>query len=104
MQGLPILVLTLASIACYACTLAPVTWVFISEIFPNRVRSRGISAAGSALWIASFLLTYTFPVMVSHLGISSTFGIYAGVCFAGFLLVFRSMQETRGTRLEDMEG
>lgn len=100
MQGLPILVLTLAAIACYACTLAPVTWVFLAEIFPNRVRSRGMSIAGSALWIASFLLTYTFPLMVARLGIAGTFAMYAGVCFAGFLLLFRTMHETRGTSLE----
>lgn len=101
MQGLPILVLTLASIACYACTLAPVTWVFLSEIFPNRVRSRGMSIAGGALWVASFLLTYSFPSMVNSLGIAGTFSVYAGVCFAGFVLVFRTMRETKGTSLED---
>jgi sugar porter (SP) family MFS transporter len=101
MQGLPILALTLMAIACYACTLAPVTWVLLSEIFPNRVRSRGMSIAGSALWIASFLLTYTFPLMVAHLGIAGTFAMYAGVCFAGFLLVSRAVRETRGSSLED---
>ena len=100
MQGLPILALTLAAIACYACTLAPVTWVFLSEIFPNRIRSRGMSIAGSSLWIASFLLTYTFPLMVARFGIAGTFAMYGGVCFAGFLLVFRTMRETRGTSLE----
>ena len=47
----------------YALTLAPVVWVLIAEIFPNRVRSQGVSAAVSALWMASFALTYTFPLL-----------------------------------------
>ncbi|WP_348268076.1 MFS transporter [Edaphobacter paludis] len=43
-------------------TLAPITSVLIAEIYPNGVRSRGISVSISALWVASFLLTYTFPI------------------------------------------
>lgn len=98
--GPVVLILTLAAIACYACTLAPVTWVFISEIFPMRVRSRGMSIAGSSLWIASFLLTYTFPLLQTRLGIEGTFLVYAGVCFAGFFLVQSEVQETRGLELD----
>lgn len=100
-QGTPILVLTLASIACYACTLAPVTWVFLSETFPNRVRSRGMSLAGSALWIASFALTYTFPSMVAKWGIAGTFALYAAICFAGLVLIWCFLRETNGISLED---
>ncbi len=60
-QGLPVLLLVLAAIGCYAMSLAPVTWVVISEIFPNRIRGAAMAVAVSALWIACFLLTYTFP-------------------------------------------
>ncbi|HEY1803131.1 MAG TPA: sugar porter family MFS transporter, partial [Terracidiphilus sp.] len=63
LRGTAILVLTLSAIACYALTLAPITWVLIAEIFPARIRSQGISVAVSALWIASFLLTYSFPLL-----------------------------------------
>lgn len=98
--GLPILLLTLAAIACYALTLAPVTWVLISEIFPNRVRSHGVSAAVSVLWIASFALTYTFPWLEKALGAGGVFRIYGLVCFAGFLLVLAAVKETRGESLE----
>jgi MFS transporter, SP family, xylose:H+ symportor len=62
-RGSVVLVLTLSAIACYALILAPVTWVLIAEIFPNRVRSHGISAAVSSLWIACFVLTYSFPAL-----------------------------------------
>jgi len=61
LQGKPMLVLVLAAIACYAMSLAPVTWVVIAEIFPNRVRGSAMSVAVTALWTACFLLTYTFP-------------------------------------------
>jgi len=98
-----VLTLTLCAIACYALTLAPVTWVLIAEIFPNRVRSHGVSAAVSALWIASFLLTYTFPVMNANLGTSGIFFVYGAICFVGFLFVAKFLTETRGKTLEEIE-
>ena len=87
LRGLPVLVLTLCTIGCYAMSLAPVTWVLISEIFPNRVRGVAVSIAVSALWIACFLLTFTFPVLNRALGASGTFWLYAAICFAGFVFV-----------------
>jgi MFS transporter, SP family, xylose:H+ symportor len=98
-----VLVLTLSAIACYALTLAPVTWVLIAEIFPNRVRSQAVSVAVSALWIASFLLTYSFPVLNRMLGASGIFRIYCGVCLLGWGLVYFFVAETKGGRLEDIE-
>ncbi len=98
-----ILVLTLSAIACYALTLAPVTWVLIAEIFPNRVRSHGVSAAVSGLWTASFLLTYTFPAMNAALGTAGIFFTYSAMCFLGCLLVVRFVSETKGKTLEEIE-
>jgi MFS transporter, SP family, xylose:H+ symportor len=98
-----ILTLTLAAIACYALTLAPVTWVLISEIFPNRVRSHGVSVAVSALWIASFLLTYTFPTLNASLGTAGVFFGYGAICLLGSLLVWRFVPETKGRTLEQIE-
>jgi len=102
-QGLSVLLLVLAAIACYACSLAPVTWVVISEIFPNRIRGAAMSVAVSALWIACFLLTYTFPLLKDALGPARSFWIYAGICGLGFLLIWRSLPETRGRTLEQIE-
>ncbi len=62
-KGLPMLLLVLAAIACYSMSLAPVTWVVISEIFPNRIRGAAMSVAVTSLWIACFILTYTFPLL-----------------------------------------
>jgi MFS family permease len=98
-----VLVLTLSAIACYALTLAPVTWVLISEIFPNRVRSHAVSTAVSALWIASFLLTYTFPFLNRALGSGGIFLTYGIICLAGCVLVTLTVPETRGRSLEQIE-
>ncbi len=103
MQGLWVLVLTLCAIACYAMSLAPVTWVLITEIFPNRVRASAVSISVATLWVASFALTYTFPLLNQSLGTSGVFLIYAGICFAGAAFVFLSVSETKGQSLEKLE-
>ena len=102
LRGLPVLVFTLAAIACYAMSLAPVTWVLISEIFPNRIRGLGVSVAVSALWAASFVLVYTFPWMERTLGSAGTFVTYGVVCLAGFVFVRTSVPETRNKTLEEI--
>ena len=101
--GLPVLLLVLAAIACYAMSLAPVTWVIISEIFPNRIRGAAMSLAVMALWIACFILTATFPMLNKVLGAAGTFWLYAGVCIAGGLFVLRKLPETKGQTLEEIE-
>ena len=124
-QGWPMLALVLAAIGCYAMSLAPVTWVVISEIFPNRIRGAAMSVAVMALWIACFVLTYTFPILnkglgeargpVSEfllkaapwlktgLGPAGTFWLYAGICAAGFLFIHYRLPETKGKSLEQIE-
>jgi SP family xylose:H+ symportor-like MFS transporter len=103
-KGLLILLITLCTIACYALSLAPVTWVLISEIFPNRIRGLGVSISVSALWLASFLLTFTFPILNHGLGTAGTFWIYGVICMAGFLFVLARVPETKGKTLEEIEG
>jgi len=103
LQGFWVLALTLTAIACYAMSLAPVTWVLITEIFPNRLRASAVSISVASLWVASFVLTYTFPFLNRSLGASGAFLIYAGVCFAGAVFVFLSVPETMGQSLEELE-
>lgn len=102
-QGVWVLILTLCAIACYAMSLAPVTWVLITEIFPNRMRASAVSVSVAVLWVASFVLTYTFPLMNRALGTSGAFLIYAGICFAGAMFVSMSVRETMGRSLETLE-
>lgn len=88
---------------CYALTVAPVTWVLIAEIFPDRICSIGISIAVSALWIACFLLTYTFPALNTLIGAPGTFAFYGVICLLGYLLVRYFAPETKGKSLEEIE-
>ncbi|MBZ5585056.1 MAG: sugar porter family MFS transporter, partial [Acidobacteriia bacterium] len=103
LQGLPVLVCTLGAIGCYAMSLAPVTWVLIAEIFPNRIRGAAVSVSVSALWIACFALTFTFPSLNAALGAAGTFWLYAAICLAGFVFVWRRVAETKGKTLEQIE-
>jgi sugar porter (SP) family MFS transporter len=102
-QGFPVLLLVLAAIGCYAMSLAPVTWVVISEIFPNRIRGAAMSVAVTALWIACFILTYTFPMLNAKLGPAGTFWLYAVICVGGFTYIFFKLPETKGRSLEQIE-
>jgi sugar porter (SP) family MFS transporter len=101
--GLPMLLLVLAAIGCYGMSLAPVTWVVIAEIFPNRIRGAAMSVAVTALWSACFVLTYTFPLLNEGLGPAGTFWIYAGICVAGYIFIRFRLPETKGKSLEVIE-
>ena len=93
----------LASIGVYAMTLGPVTWVLISEIFPNQIRGLATSVAVISLWLSYALLVFTFPILASKLGAYTPFYIYAGVCLLGFFFVRARVKETKGKTLEDLE-
>ena len=103
LKGLAVLIFALAAIGCYSMSLAPVTWVLISEIFPNRIRGAAISVAVSSLWIACFILTYTFPILERVLGTGNTFWTYAFICAVGFVFVRSFVPETKGKSLEQIE-
>jgi SP family xylose:H+ symportor-like MFS transporter len=102
-KGFPVLLLTLCTIGFYALSLAPVTWVLISESFPNRIRGLAVSICVSALWLACFILTFTFPILNRTLGSAGTFWIYGAICFAGFLFILLRVPETKGRTLEEIE-
>ena len=103
LKGIAVLVFVLAAIGCYAMSLAPVTWVVISEIFPNRIRGTAISVAVSVLWIACFILTYTFPLLEKSIGTGNTFWLYAAICVVGLVFIFTKLPETKGKSLEQIE-
>lgn len=102
-SGLPLLLLVVMAIACYAMSLAPVVWVVLSEIFPMKVRGVAIAISTFFLWTACFLLTYTFPLLNEWLGASGTFGLYGAICVAGFVLIYSYLPETKGKSLEEIE-
>ena len=92
----------LSAIGVYAMSLAPVTPVLISEIFPNKVRGVATSIAVLSLWAAYFILVFTFPVLFDKFG-DKTFYIYSFICLIGFLFVYFRVKETKGKTLEELE-
>jgi SP family sugar porter-like MFS transporter len=101
--GWPLLLLVVIAIACYAMSLAPVTWVVLSEIFPNKIRGAAMAVATVSLWLASFLLAYTFPLLNDSLGASGTFWLYGLISVGGFVFIFKKLPETKGKSLEEIE-
>ena len=102
-SGFFMVVLVVLAIACYAMSLGPITWVLLAEIFPNRVRGVAMATCTFALWVGSFTLTYTFPLLNSALGSYGTFWIYSAICLVGFVFFCRSLPETKGKSLETLE-
>lgn len=102
-QGWPLLLLVVTAIAIYAMTLAPVTWVALSEIFPGETRGASMAVATTALWAACFLLTYSFPILNAAAGTGYTFWLYGLICAAGFVFILRMLPETKGKTLEQIE-
>jgi len=103
LEGFGLLIIVLINIAFYATSLAPVTWILISEIFPNRIRGLAMAVSTFFLWIACYLLTLTFPIMMETIRGAFTFWIYAMICVAGFLFIWRKVPETKGKSLEELE-
>jgi SP family arabinose:H+ symporter-like MFS transporter len=101
----PILIFSsvLLYVAFFAVGLGPVLWVYISEIFPTRIRGQATSAAVAALWIACLVVTLTFLSIVDSLGISSAFLLYAAFSLITFFFVWKWVPETRGRSLEEIQ-
>lgn len=103
MTGIFMVALVVAAISCYAMTLGPITWVLLSEIFPNRVRGIAMAVCTFALWTGCCTLTYTFPIMNATLGSYGSFWIYSAICAIAFIYLLRSCPETKGKSLEEIE-
>lgn len=93
----------------YAISWGVLTWVLISEIFPNKLRSLGMSLAVSSLWVSCFVVTQTFPMLNEHPVLVERFHgafpmwLFAGCCVFAYWFVARFVPETRGVSLERME-
>ncbi len=89
--------------AFFAFGLGPTVWVVLSEIFPNKIRGAAMSVATFALWVASYILTLTFPILVELFSAAFTFWIYAVICVIGFSVIYKYLPETKGISLENLE-
>jgi len=87
-------------VGCFAFSLGPIVWLLISEVFPLRVRGRGMSIATLANWAANFAVSLVFLGMIAVLGTPVTFLIYAALCIATMVFTAWIVPETKGRELE----
>jgi sugar porter (SP) family MFS transporter len=90
-------------IASHAFGQGAVIWVFISEIFPNRVRARGQALGSFTHWIMAAVISWTFPLIADKLGAAYVFSFYAAMMVLQLGWVLMYMPETKGVPLEDIQ-
>jgi SP family arabinose:H+ symporter-like MFS transporter len=90
-------------VAFFAFGMGPGVWLYMSEIFPTKIRGRAVALATSALWAGTLVVTFTFLSLVKTLGIAGTFSIYALLSAACFFYILTSVPETRGRTLEQIQ-
>ncbi|MFI0845033.1 sugar porter family MFS transporter [Mesorhizobium sp. IMUNJ 23232] len=90
-------------IASFAFSLGPVVWTVINEIFPSRIRSRGVAIATAVNWGAAFLVSEFFLSLVEVAGRPATFWLFAALCLLGWIWIYRKVPETKGRSLEEIE-
>jgi MFS transporter, SP family, sugar:H+ symporter len=89
-------------VIAFALSWGPAVWVLLGEIFPNRYRGAAIGLAGLALWLANFVVTLTFPLLLTGLGLAAAYLIYGAFGVVSFFFVRRTVAETTGRELEAM--
>jgi len=102
-QPVPLILVMSAYLAFFAISLGPLPWIFMSEVFPTRVRGRAMSIATLMLWAANTVVCYSFPVLEETLGPAWIFCIYAAMICPVFIFVWKYMPETKGRSLEQLE-
>jgi sugar porter (SP) family MFS transporter len=104
-MGKNVLFYLLGYIAFFAFSQGAVLWVFVSEIFPNSVRSQGSSLGSFTHWIMAAIISWTFPIIVegSPQGGFYSFVFYAIMMAVAFIFIWRFMPETKGKSLEQIQ-
>jgi len=101
-NGWIVLLGILLFIAFFAMSFGPITWLYISEIFPNNFRGTAVSIATIVLWISNFLVGQFFPWMIENMKGGSYF-LFSALCFLSFIFVYFMIKETKGLSLEEIE-
>ncbi|HVN05927.1 MAG TPA: sugar porter family MFS transporter [Bryobacteraceae bacterium] len=89
-------------IVCFACSMGPIAWILVAEVFPLRLRSRGAAAATLGSGLSNFLVSLTFLSLIEMAGNSATFALYGGFCVLTLLFVRYIVPETKGRELESI--
>lgn len=101
--GWPIVLAINTFVAFFACAIGPVKFVFISEVFPNRIRGQAISVASLSIWFTSAGVAQLFPVMRAHMHTGYIFFVFALVLLVSLPVIAIMMPETKGRTIEELE-
>jgi SP family sugar:H+ symporter-like MFS transporter len=89
-------------VLAFGVSWGPAVWTMLSEMFPNRLRGSALAVAATAQWLANWLITVTFPLMLKNLGSALAYLVYATFAAVAIIFVMRYVKETRGRTLEEM--
>ena len=95
-----VLSLTVTFLAFQQGAISPVTWLMLSEIFPQRVRGLGMGVTVFCLWITNFLIGFSFPILMANIGLSTTFFVFVVLGVFAIAFVKKYLPETKGRSLE----
>lgn len=101
--GIVTLVCLALFIICFAVSWGAVVWVVVSEIFPLDVRGAGVGIATMALWLANFVVSLVFPILLDTVGVGWLFGGFAAMCLIAVVFTAARLTETTGRSLESIE-
>ncbi|WP_430973236.1 D-xylose transporter XylE [Sunxiuqinia rutila] len=100
--GISTLVFIIIYTASFMMSWGPITWVLISEIFPNKIRGKAVAIAVAAQWAANYFISSTYPAMMEFSS-GVTYCFYGAMSVLSFFFVWKMVPETKGKTLEEME-
>ncbi|WP_316790016.1 sugar porter family MFS transporter [Pedobacter frigoris] len=98
-----VLLFLMCYIAGFSASLGSVTWVILSEIFPNRIRGLALSVSTLLLWVADFAASFAFPILNEQFGVTVTLLLFSVLCFIYYVYLRLKIPETKGKSLEELE-
>jgi len=96
-------------VASFAMSWGPVTWVLVSEIFPNQIRGKAMALAVAVMWISNYIVSWTFPIMDKNSFLIEKFHngfaywVYGIMGILALIFIWKFVPETKGKSLEEME-
>jgi MFS transporter, SP family, sugar:H+ symporter len=103
-QGVTALIAANLYVIMFNMTWGPIVWVLMAEMFPNQIRGSGLALSGLSMWVSNFIITITFPILLTSIGLGLAYSIYATFAAISFIFVIKMVKETKGIELEKMEG
>ena len=102
LAGVAALIAANLYVFCYGFSWGPIVWVMLGEMFNNQIRGIALAVAASVQWVANFMISTTFPPLLSQFGLGTAYGLYTTAAAISFFFVWFFIRETKGLELEQM--